>query len=459
MPKHFEHEMTASQAAVAMRSGDVSAVELLEALLARSERLEPRLGVWATLDVEYALDQARSRDRTLAAGSPTGPLHGVPVGIKDIYDTAGLRTAHGSPIFSNNVPDRDATSVAKLKEAGAVIMGKTVTTEFACGDPPTTLNPWLSDRTPGGSSTGSAVGVAARIFPLAMGSQTAGSVLRPAAYNGVVGFKPTMGRFSRRGVMPVSWSVDTLGTFTRTVGDAAMALSVLSCHDPNDPFSRESADRPVDALPDPPASPPKIGLLRTFFLDRCEDIVVSSVERVAARLEAEGAQVEELTPDLDFDALQAAHRTVMNVNAAAVHERSFARRPGDYSPDVRRAIEIGLLTPSTTYIQSERIRRAFRRNLMAAISPYDAVLTATTKEAGAPAPGTTGDPRWQAPITTTGLPAISLPSGLNQDGLPLGVQVLAGPMLDENLLKIAEWIENVIGFCSAPPLDGPKDST
>ncbi len=442
-----------------MRAGDISAVELLEALLARSERLEPRLGVWATLDLEYALDQARSRDRTFAAVGPMGPLHGVPVGIKDIYDTAGLRTAHGSPIFFNNVPIGDATSVARLREAGAVIMGKTVTTEFACGDPPTSLNPWLSDRTPGGSSTGSAVGVAARIFPLAMGSQTAGSVLRPAAYNGVVGFKPTMGRISRRGVMPVSWSVDTLGTFSRTVGDAAMALSVLSCHDPKDPFSRKSADRNVGALPNPPVGPPKIGLLRTFFLERCEDTVVRSVERVAARLEAEGAQVEELRPDLDMDALQAAHRTVMNVNAAAVHERLFAERPGDYSPDVRRTVEIGLLTPSTTYIQSERIRRAFRRKLMAAISPYDAVLTATTKEAGAPAPRTTGDPRWQAPFTTAGLPAISLPSGLSPDGLPLGVQMFAGPMFDESLLKIAQWIENVIGFCGAPPLDGPKDST
>ena len=451
--------MTAFQAAAAVRAGDISAVELLETLLARSERLEARLGVWATLDVEYALNQARSRDRTFAAGGPTGPLHGVPVGIKDIYDTAGLRTAHGSPIFSDNVPARDATSVAMLKEAGAVIMGKTVTTEFACGDPPTTVNPWMSDRTPGGSSTGSAVGVAARVFPLAMGSQTAGSVLRPAAYNGVVGFKPTMGRISRRGVMPVSWSVDTLGTFTRTVGDAAMALSVLSGHDPQDPFCRKSADLNVGTLPDPPGGPPKIGLLRTFFLDSCQDAVVLNVERVAASLEAEGAQVEELSPDLDMDALQAAHRTVMNVNAAAVHERLFAQRPGDYSPDVRRTVEIGLLTPSTTYIQSERIRRAFRRKLMAEIGPYDALLTATTKEAGAPAPGTTGDPRWQAPFTTVGLPAISLPSGLSADGLPLGVQMVAGPMLDESLLRTAGWVETVIGFSGAPALDESTDST
>ncbi len=451
--------MTASQAAAAMRAGDISAVEMLEALLARSERLEPHLGVWATLDVEYALDQARSRDRAFAAAGPTGPLHGVPVGIKDIYDTAGLRTAHGSRIFSDNVPASDATSVALLKEAGAVIMGKTVTTEFACGDPPATLNPWLSDRTPGGSSTGSAVGVAARIFPLAMGSQTAGSVLRPAAYNGVVGFKPTMGRISRRGVMPVSWSVDTLGTFTRTVGDAAMALSVLSRHDPEDPFSRRPAGRNAGAEQVTPAGRPRIGLLRTFFLDRCEDTVVRHVEGVAARLEAEGARVEELRPDLDMDALQAAHRTVMNVNAAAVHERLFARRPEDYSPDVRRTVEIGLLTPSTTYIQAERIRRAFRRKLMAAIGPYDAVLTGTTREAGAPVPRTTGDPRWQAPFTTAGLPAISLPSGLSPDGLPMGVQMIAGEMLDESLLSTAEWVENVIGFREVPPLDGSRDST
>jgi len=447
------HELTVAQAAAAIRARELSAVELLQALLARSSAVEPRLGLWATLDTEYAMRQARERDDALASGEPIGVLHGVPVGIKDIYDTAGLRTAHGSPIFADNVPERDAASIANLKAAGAVIMGKTVTTEFACGDPPATLNPWHAERTPGGSSTGSAVGVAAGVFPMAMGSQTAGSVLRPAAYNGVVGLKPSMGRVSRRGVIPVSWSVDTLGTFSRTVGDAALMLSALSGHDPDDPFS-------ADLAPTPPTlgkgKPLKIGLLRTFFLERCESDVLAHIEGVAGKLTDAGAQVGNVSVDYDMDVLQAAHRTVMNVNAAAVHERLFAERPGDYAADVRRTVEIGILTPSVTYVQAERIRRAFRNKLVEAMSPFDVVLTSTTKEFGAPDKETTGDPRWQAPITTSGLPSVSLPSGITPDGLPLGVQIIGAPMDDHRLLSIAAWVESVLGFTGEPAFGKPS---
>ncbi len=453
MPIADPHQLTVSEAAAGIRSGELSAVELLEALLSRSDALEPTLGLWATLNAEYAMTQARDRDRALAAGETVGVLHGVPVGIKDIYDTAGLLTTHGSPIFADNVPDTDAVSIANLKAAGAVIMGKTVTTEFACGDPPATLNPWNADHTPGGSSTGSAVGVAARVFPMAMGSQTAGSVLRPAAYNGVVGMKPTMGRVSRRGVIPVSWSVDTLGTFTRTVEDAALMLSALSGHDPEDPFSAKVASTEPGIDPDLLGRAPNIGLLRTFFLERCDADTLTHLGGVAARLAAAGATVEDVIVKFDMDVLQAAHRTVMNVNAAAVHERMFAERPADYSPDVRRTIEIGLLTPSVTYVQSERIRRVFRVKLIEAMSPFDVVLTSTTKEYGVPSIRTTGDPRWQAPITTSGLPSVSLPSGLTPDGLPLGVQLVGMPMDEQRLLGVASWIESLLGFYNEPSLD------
>jgi aspartyl-tRNA(Asn)/glutamyl-tRNA(Gln) amidotransferase subunit A len=447
------HELTVAQVAAAIGARELSSVELLQALLDRSDALEPRLGLWATLDAEYAMRQARERDRALASGDAPGVLHGVPVGIKDIYDTTGLLTTYGSPIFADNVPERDAASIANLKAAGAVIMGKTVTTEFACGDPPATLNPWHAERTPGGSSTGSAVGVAAGVFPMAMGSQTAGSVLRPAAYNGVVGLKPSMGRVSRRGVIPVSWSVDTLGTFSRTVGDAALMLSALSGHDPDDPFS-------ADLAPTPPTlgkgKPLKIGLLRTFFLERCESDVLAHIEGVAGKLTDAGAQVGNVSVDYDMDVLQAAHRTVMNVNAAAVHERLFAERPGDYAADVRRTVEIGILTPSVTYVQAERIRRAFRNKLVEAMSPFDVVLTSTTKEFGAPDKETTGDPRWQAPITTSGLPSVSLPSGITPDGLPLGVQIIGAPMDDHRLLSIAAWVESVLGFTGEPAFGKPS---
>ena len=239
------HELTVAESAARIARRQLSPVELMEALLERASALEPSLSIWVTLDADAALEAARESERELGSSGPLGPLHGVPVGIKDIYYTAGLKTTACSPILAEFVPDYDAASVALLKGAGAIVMGKTVTTQFACGDPPPTRNPWDAAHTPGGSSSGSAVGVAARTFPAALGSQTAGSVLRPASYNGVVGLKPTFGRISRYGVIPVAWSLDTMGSFTRTVEDAALMLSVLAGHDPRD---RSSSTRPVPEL-------------------------------------------------------------------------------------------------------------------------------------------------------------------------------------------------------------------
>ena len=211
------HDLGVVEASRTMRDGSLSPVELMEALLSRAEAMEPALRVWATLDRDRALAEVRA-----LVGADAGPLHGVPVGVKDIFFTQGMRTTACSPIYANFVPAHDSTAVERLKNAGGVVMGKTVTTEWACMDPPPTRNPWNAGRTPGGSSSGSAVGVAARIFPAALGSQTAGSVLRPAAYNAVVGLKPSFGRISRHGVFPVAESLDTMGLFTRSVDDAAL---------------------------------------------------------------------------------------------------------------------------------------------------------------------------------------------------------------------------------------------
>ena len=234
------HDLGVVEASRAMRDGDLSPVELMEALLSRAEAMEPSLRVWATLDRDRALAEAGARERRVREGEDGDSLHGVPVGVKDIFFTQGMRTTACSPIYADFVPDHDSTAVELLKRAGGVVMGKTVTTEWACMDPPPTRNPWNADRTPGGSSSGSAVGVAARIFPAALGSQTAGSVLRPAAYNGVVGLKPSFGRISRHGVFPVAESLDTMGLFTRSVDDAALLLGVLAGHDPKDHSSLDA---------------------------------------------------------------------------------------------------------------------------------------------------------------------------------------------------------------------------
>ncbi len=445
------HELTVAQAAALVRQRQLSPVELVEALLSRASALEPALRVWVTLDADGAMEAAREGQRELERHGPRGPLHGIPVAIKDIYYTRGLRTTACSPIYAEFVPEYDATPVALLKKAGAIIMGKTVTTEFACGDPPPTRNPWDAAHTPGGSSSGSAVGVAARIFPAALGSQTAGSVVRPASYNGVVGLKPTFGRISRHGVIPVAWSLDTMGTFTRTVEDAALLLNVLAGHDPND---ASTSDLPVPDYARALASritPPRIGLLRQFFYDRADAETRQRTDAVVERLSRQGARVEEVRVPSDFDTLLAAHRVIMTVEAAAVHQANFSARPDDYAPNVRGVVEAGMLTPAVTYMQAQRLRRRFRLEMERAIQPFDVLLTPTTPT---PAPrdlSTTGDPMFQTPWTACGFPAITLPSGLSASGLPLGVQLVAAPFGEEKLLAVAHWCEQVLGVQLSPP--------
>ena len=426
-------------------------MELVDSLLSRAEAMEPSLKVWVTLDPEGALEAARRSEGELARSGPCGSLHGIPVGVKDIYYTQGVKTTACSPIYADFVPEYDATSVALLKRAGAIIMGKTVTTEFACGDPPPTRNPWDAAHTPGGSSSGSAVGTAARIFPAALGSQTAGSVLRPASYNGVVGLKPTFGRISRYGVVPVAWSLDTMGTFTRTVEDAALMLSVMAGHDPND-FS--SSTEPVPNYQEAigaQQSPPRIGLVRQFFYDRSDDEVRQHTDHIVERLTRAGAEAEEVALPTNFGTLLAAHRVIMTVEAAAVHQANFSARPDDYAPNVRGVVEAGMLTPAVTYMQAQRIRRRFRRDMEEAMRGFDALLTPST---ATPAPRdltTTGDPSFQTPWTTCGFPAITIPSGLSESGLPLGLQLAAAPFAEESLLTVAYWCEQVLDVRLMPP--------
>ena len=444
-------ELTVVEAAAQVRERRLSPVTLMESVLSRASAVEPSLKVWVTLDPEAALDAARLSERELDRTGPQGPLHGIPVGIKDIYYTKGVRTTAGSPILADFVPDYDATTVGLLKKAGAIIMGKTVTTQFACGDPPPTRNPWNAAHTPGGSSSGSAVGVAARIFPASLGSQTGGSVLRPASYNGVVGLKPTFGRVSRYGVVPVAWSLDTMGCFIRTVEDAALMLNVLAGHDPKDPTS---STRPVPDYHKAIGSqkpPPRIGLIRTFFYERADDESRKHIDDVARRLGQAGATVEEVSVPTDFDTLQAAHRVVMTVETTAVHQSDFSARSDDYAPAVRGVIEAGMLTPAVTYVQAQRIRQRFRRDMEETIRGFDILLMSTTDS---PAPrdlSTTGNFMYQSPWTSCGFPTISLPSGLSESGLPLGIQLVSAPFAEETLLAAAQWCEGVLAFRSRPP--------
>ena len=445
-------DLTVSEAATQMRRGKLSPVELMESLLARSDTLEPTLQVWVTLDPDGAMAGALKSETQLSRGGARGPLHGVPVGVKDIFYTDGVRTTACSPIYADFVPEYDSTPVARLKRAGAIVMGKTVTTEFAFFDPSPTRNPWNNAHTPGGSSSGSAAGVAARMFPTALGSQTGGSVLRPASYNGVVGLKPTYGRISTRGVMPVAESLDTVGFFTRTVQDAALILQVLAGHDPDEPLS---SPEPVPDYARGLASRdlrPRIGLLGQLFHDRADGEVRENVQGVAELLREAGAQVEEVTVPVDFEGLLAAHRVVSSTEAATVHEADFKERPNDYSAHIRGLVESGMQTSSVEYVKAQRVRRAYRPQVEEAISEFDVFLTPTTPSAAPRDLTTTGDPVFQVPWTNAGFPAISLPSGLSASGLPLGVQIIAAPFAEARLLKVAAWCERVLDVRLTPPV-------
>ncbi len=450
MPELFE--LTVAESARRIRDGSLSPVALMESLLGRSERLEPSQKVWVTMDDKLALETARRRERELEREGPRGPLHGIPVGIKDIYYTQGMRTTCCSPIFEDFVPEYDATSVALLKKAGAIIMGKTVTTQFACGDPSPTRNPWNAEHTPGGSSSGSAAGVAAGVFPAALGSQTGGSVLRPASYNGVVGLKPTFGRISRYGVVPVAWSLDTLGTFTRSVEDAALMLNVMAGRDIKDHSSSSEPVPDYTASIASLSSPPRIGIVRPFFFERCDEEVRGRTIEAVDRLAKSGALVEDVDLSYDFDTVLSAQRVLMTVECAAVHQKNFSLRPDDYAPNVRGVIEAGMVTPAVTYMQAQRIRRSFRRVMEEAARGFDVLVSPSTVT---PAPRdltTTGDPMFQAPWTTCGFPTITLPIGLSESGLPLGLQIAAGPFDEEGLFAAASWCEQIFGLDLKPPI-------
>ncbi len=446
------YDLSVAEAADRIRTGDISSVKLAESLLELTDQLDPQLNAWVTIDREEVLNSALQRDQELARGITPGSLHGVPVGLKDIYYTAGMKTTACSKVLADFVPDHDATSVARLKNAGAIVFGKAVTTEFATRDPSPTLNPWNPAHTPGGSSSGSSVAVATRMCPAALGSQTAGSTCRPASYNGIVGLKGTYGRISRYGVIPVSWSMDTVGILVRTVEDAAIMLGAMAGHDINDP---SSAYEPVPdyrgALNDLDG-PPRIGLIKEFFLEECDDEVRKHMEDVAQRLSQAGAVIEEIRMPPSFATSFAAHRTITSAECAAFHEEMFSRRADEYGPGLRSWIETGMLVPGVLYLQAQRTRRVFRQEMSEMASKVDALLTP-----GAPTPApadlsTTGDPMFQTPWTSAGLPTVAIPTGLSGQSLPLGIQ-LAGELFGEGkLLSVSQWCESIFNLELVPPV-------
>jgi aspartyl-tRNA(Asn)/glutamyl-tRNA(Gln) amidotransferase subunit A len=417
------------EAAERIRHGACSAVALVEACLARVSALEPELQAWAHVDAAGALAAARERDAEARAGHVRGPLHGVPMGIKDIFDVAGMPTTAGASAFAHTRPAHDSGAVARLRAAGAIVLGKTHTTQFAFRDPAPTRNPWNRGHTPGGSSSGSAAAVAARMVPGAIGSQTVGSILRPAAFCGVVGLKGPHGLVPLDGVVPLAWSFDHAGPFARSVGDATLLLSVLG-------------DVVFEPAPVSPA--PRLAIGRQLF-DRAEPELRRHLDTVVARLAAAGARVTELTLPASFADIHAAGQVMLEVEAATYHQAAFAKYQADYGPGIAEAVARGLERPATEYVAANRARLAFREAMLPLLEAHDALLSPTAPGAAPAGLQWTGDASLCAPWSSTGVPAITLPSGLDAAGLPLALQLVQAPGGLARLLGVAVWCERVIG--------------
>ena len=428
------HDLTATEAAARIREGQLSPVELVDAHLDRIRALEPRLHAWVHVDEAGALAVARERHDEARRGRIRGRLHGVPVGVKDIIDVAGMPTRAGSRPFAATAPTTDATSVARLRAVGAIILGKTHTTEFAFRDPAPTRNPWNLEHTPGGSSSGSGAGVAARMVPLALGSQTVGSILRPAAYCGVVGLKPTHGLVPVDGVVALAWSLDHVGVLARTVADAALGLSVIAAR----------------SFTVSPSVPPRLALAPEL-LRRAEDAVAAQVSEAASAFARAGATIVEIKLPASFAGLHEGGQRVLEAEAAAYHEARFKEHASDYGPGIRELIQTGLAEPAIVFVRANRIRRAFRDDVMPLLEEYDGLLGPTAPATAPAGLALTGDASLCAPWSFAGVPSISLPSGVAPSGLPHAIQLAAAAGREGLLLSVATWCERVLGFVASPP--------
>lgn len=434
------NELTATQAVERITSGRLSSVDLVKSCLEQIDRTEPELKAWAHLDGQGALDTAARMDAIRKSGKPTGALHGVPVGLKDIIDTADMPTARGTPIFAGRQPDADAAVVDRLREAGAVIMGKTVTTELAFVYASQTRNPHNHAHSPGGSSSGSAAAVAAFNVPLAVGTQTNGSVIRPASFCGVYGFKPTRGVIPRRGVLHTSNSLDQLGGFGRTLDDVALLADVMAHYDPADTLSYPRP-RPR-MLEGAHSEPPVVPTLAWLDMPYADKLAPDARDGLDAVVEALGDRVERMPAD---------NRIAMMVTAQhAIHEYEILRHQSalfdahwdDLSTSLRPVLERARKISDAEYQDALAIKAAGEAFFADFFNDFDAVIApAAPGEAPPFGPGT-GDPIFSTIWTLAGLPCVTLPFLVGETGLPIGVQLIAGVEEDDRLLRTAAWVQN-----------------
>ncbi|CAN5777479.1 amidase [soil metagenome] len=424
----------ATQIVQGIHNSELKPTDVADAFLQRIAEYDPVIQAFATVEPDMVRAQARWLDLQAERGARM-PLHGVPVGVKDIIDVAGLPTIAGFEPYRDHIADRDAAIVASLRSLGALILGKTHTTQFAVGDPAPTKNPWNLSKSPSGSSAGSGAAVPAGMAAIALGSQTAGSMLRPAAFNGAVGFKPTFGWFSLEGVIPLCWSLDHLGLYGATVADVALVYDALVT----------ARDEPAITSP----GRPKIALL-TEFLEMSSPDVASHIQHVAESLEGAGAIVVETTMPESFEHVFAIHQVIFAAEMAAAHSANLGRYSEHYGPRIRTGVEAGTLIPAGYLVQAQRHRRTLSGVFDRFLRGFDALLLPTVSTQACDR-AETGDRRFQVPATLLGTPALSLPTGLSSEGLPLATQLIGRRGADRELLGLAGWVTSVV-----PLIDGPE---
>ena len=436
------HSLSATEAAAYIASGQLKSVQLVQSCLDRIAETDADIRAWAYLDADKALEQAAALDRRRQAGYATGPLHGLPVGLKDIVDTADMPTERGSPVFKGRQTEDDARIVEMLREAGAVIMGKTVTTELAFVHANETRNPHNTNHSPGGSSSGSAAAVAAGHVPLAIGTQTNGSVIRPASFCGVFGFKPTRGMIPRTGVLQTSKSLDQIGTFARTLEDTALLADAISGYDQRDTASEANA-RPstlAGAREDAPVEP-DIVWFNLPFNDRLSDAAQEGLEGVMEVLGARVSRMDAADQLGELVAVQARiHEYEIAQHQAEVFDGHWDQISETLKPIIERARKIG----EAEYQDALAVKASAESFFADFFQDYDAIIAPSAAGEAVPFGSGTGDPIFCTLWTLAGLPSVTMPLLVGETGLPIGVQLIGAAQKDDRLLRTARWCQKYI---------------
>jgi len=456
------HYLTIGQASRLIQQREVSPVELVEAYLRRIDEIDGTLKAYVTVVADQALADARAAETEIAGGNYRGPLHGVPIGLKDLYDTAGVRTTGQSKVLEHRVPAKDATSVAKLRGAGTILLGKLSMHEFALGGPDTSLfelsrNPWDTERGPGGSSSGSGTAVAAGLCMAALGSDTGGSIRIPAAYCGIVGLKPTYGRVSRAGVLPLAWSLDHCGPMTWTVEDAALMLQAMAGPDPADPTAVDAPVPDYSAALADDVRGLTIGVPRSYIDDPAVGVdpeVGAAFDAALAALASLGARIEEIeVPSLAF--ATEANTMIMISEAFSYHRANLISQPQNYGATARACFVLGGTYTTGDYQQAMRARARVRREYAEVMQRVDLIATPSMATPAGPFDydllSLIGIPNFMGPMNQTGMPAISVPCGFSDDGLPIGLQLAGRPFDEPTVIRAAHAYQQQAGLLDRRP--------